>query len=300
MKKLICELLVGKGFDPKLTKRYFSILTKIEESEIKEPEQTHKHHILPKSLFPEYSCFTENPWNCAVLTPRQHFVVHWILAKAETKTYQMSTAFFYMCGGSDNKFLMSRGIVTSRMYDASLKLYRERRSNFKHTEETKKVISEKTKLAFSMDPSMGLRISESLTGLKRSAEFKKGVSERMKLQNPMFKKNMKDRMMGDLNVSKRPEVREKISIGRKSLETRPWEHGRATDESLNVWSVADTAFENMMAYPEKFNTPSKISKLLGVPNKTPVYNLYQKLKGGWNPYEDDRWMSFVQKRFNLL
>ena len=40
-----------------------------------------KHHILPTSLFPEYSSLKLHPWNMVRLTPRQHFIAHWMLAK---------------------------------------------------------------------------------------------------------------------------------------------------------------------------------------------------------------------------
>lgn len=38
-----------------------------------------KHHILPKSDFPEYR---SDPDNIVLLTGRQHFLSHWMLAKA--------------------------------------------------------------------------------------------------------------------------------------------------------------------------------------------------------------------------
>lgn len=40
-----------------------------------------KHHILPSSLFPEYSKFTDAPWNIIKLTAREHYLCHWMLAK---------------------------------------------------------------------------------------------------------------------------------------------------------------------------------------------------------------------------
>lgn len=42
---------------------------------------TEKHHILPKSMFPEYKSLFKHKWNCIVLTPRQHYLAHWMLAK---------------------------------------------------------------------------------------------------------------------------------------------------------------------------------------------------------------------------
>lgn len=41
-----------------------------------------KHHICPKAFFPEYADLRSNKWNCAKLTARQHFIAHWMLAKA--------------------------------------------------------------------------------------------------------------------------------------------------------------------------------------------------------------------------
>lgn len=40
------------------------------------------HHICPKSIFPEFKKFSQNPWNKIRLSGRQHFIAHIILAKA--------------------------------------------------------------------------------------------------------------------------------------------------------------------------------------------------------------------------
>lgn len=54
---------------------------------------TEKHHVLPKAkwLFPQYSNFQLHPWNCARLTPRQHFIAHWILSKVYTSPKQAAS-----------------------------------------------------------------------------------------------------------------------------------------------------------------------------------------------------------------
>lgn len=44
--------------------------------------KSHQHHILPKSLYPEYASFTEHPWNRAILGHREHLIAHYMLAKA--------------------------------------------------------------------------------------------------------------------------------------------------------------------------------------------------------------------------
>ncbi|MFV3255094.1 hypothetical protein ACNI5P_28850, partial [Klebsiella pneumoniae] len=41
-----------------------------------------RHHILPKSIFPEYNDARTYPLNIINLTPREHYIAHWILSKA--------------------------------------------------------------------------------------------------------------------------------------------------------------------------------------------------------------------------
>lgn len=45
-------------------------------------EYIERHHICPKAFFPEYADLRSHKWNCAKLTARQHFIAHWMLAKA--------------------------------------------------------------------------------------------------------------------------------------------------------------------------------------------------------------------------
>lgn len=57
----------------------------------------HIHHILPKAkdMFPEFKDLKKYPWNGIALTPREHFIAHWMLAKMFPKTSQSRT-FYYM------------------------------------------------------------------------------------------------------------------------------------------------------------------------------------------------------------
>lgn len=67
-----------------------------------EIEYVESHHILPKSLFPEFKSLRKNPWNKANLSPRQHFIAHWILCKA-LPHIKMIRAFKMMCAFTENK-----------------------------------------------------------------------------------------------------------------------------------------------------------------------------------------------------
>lgn len=71
----------------------------------------HKHHICPKAkdMFPEYKNSVD--WNTVSVTEREHFILHWILAKAYPGTSQ--TLAFYHMSNRHNKH-KSRDYETAR------------------------------------------------------------------------------------------------------------------------------------------------------------------------------------------
>ena len=78
-------ILSSKPHNNHYLKRYIRFITRAvahNASHI-QSECMERHHICPKApdLFPEYSCLTQYPWNCALLTARQHFIAHLILRK---------------------------------------------------------------------------------------------------------------------------------------------------------------------------------------------------------------------------
>lgn len=78
-------------------------------------DYSEKHHILPKSLFPE---FKTNPENLIRLTARQHFIAHWILSKVFIKYKQrcsMLKAFNRMTTVS--KTNSGRLTVSSKLFE---------------------------------------------------------------------------------------------------------------------------------------------------------------------------------------
>lgn len=62
-----------------------------------EHKVTELHHICPSSLFPEYRNLRKCQWNSARLTPRQHFLAHYLLHKAYGG--KMTAAFVCMSQG---------------------------------------------------------------------------------------------------------------------------------------------------------------------------------------------------------
>lgn len=60
-------------------KRYIKFIEKYSNTHTE--EYTENHHICPKALFPKFANLKKNPWNSSILTGRQHFIAHIMLAK---------------------------------------------------------------------------------------------------------------------------------------------------------------------------------------------------------------------------
>lgn len=81
----ILEILESKSHNKHYLHRYYTfILSCIQINRKNINVKMISHHICPKAndLFPEYSKLKQHSWNGALLTPRQHFIAHWMLWKA--------------------------------------------------------------------------------------------------------------------------------------------------------------------------------------------------------------------------
>lgn len=104
---------------------------------------TEDHHICPRSMWPEYSNFRDNEWNRATLTARQHYIAHWMLARAFGRG--MWLAFLAMHKSSPGQ---GRTYLNSRLYESRRNEVRQgltgdqhHRYGTKQSEETKAKIS---------------------------------------------------------------------------------------------------------------------------------------------------------------
>ena len=88
--------------------------------DLPEDHYTEKHHILPKSMWPEFEKLHENPWNCANLTARQHFIAHRMLYRAFQNS-SMQSALWIMIHTSNLR-------VDSKTYE-SLKIQKRESSS---------------------------------------------------------------------------------------------------------------------------------------------------------------------------
>jgi uncharacterized protein Usg len=114
----IYSILSSKSHNPHYLNRYVAFIEACAQKNVGYEGITESHHILPKAndMFPEYECFETHPWNKIRLTPRQHFIAHWILWKALGGSQSYAFHCFITqvdCGNNHRQNLR----VTSKVYE---------------------------------------------------------------------------------------------------------------------------------------------------------------------------------------
>jgi len=180
----------------KYTKWYYQIVNKRLSSSVLENEYGEKHHIIPRSLGGD-----DSKNNIIKLTAREHFICHLLLVKMvsnKNHKYKMVKAAFGMA-------IMNKNKINSKMYESlkhqyseimkndnpskrpeirekiskTLKSLPKRKTNYKHSDETKKKISD---AVIGRVPWNKGRKYEGggMTGLTHSEETKALISSKMR------------------------------------------------------------------------------------------------------------------------
>lgn len=100
----------------KYTMYYIGIISRARTNNNNNDVYYETHHILPKSVFPEYKNLKKHPWNSVRLTPREHFICHWLLTKmfsSTRKIKQMQKAFAGLAMQNEHQVR----ILTPRQYE---------------------------------------------------------------------------------------------------------------------------------------------------------------------------------------
>jgi hypothetical protein len=123
----------------KYTKWYLSLV-----SSDSDDAYTEKHHILPRSLFPEYkNC----KWNIVKLSARKHFMAHMLLCKMLAKNNnnygKMLSAAMRMKCCNKSQQIKRKFYVNSRIFEIMRIEYSQYLTGKTMQEKTKKLISEK-------------------------------------------------------------------------------------------------------------------------------------------------------------
>jgi hypothetical protein len=180
--------------------RYIKFISSIKNTD--NTSITEKHHILPKSMGG-----LDHPGNLIDLTPRQHYLAHWMLWKAY-KSKQMTATFFSM-NNRVNPYCQRNFIPNSRIYQ-------------KVREDFLKEISDSTSLLW-QDPEYRRKHQVTNSSIKtrqlrseKARELWKNLEYREKItlsrkkawaEGRIHRDHSKCGNKGELNVAKRPEVR---------------------------------------------------------------------------------------------
>lgn len=170
----------------KYGKWYIAIIRKAlsENREKKSGVYYESHHIIPRCMGGKQTI---------LLTAKEHFICHLLLP------------FFTR---NENRFKMINGIVAMKQQSDGQKRYTS-----KNYELIRKLIAEKNSYIFKGKPKPvghGEKVSKARKGMKFSLEHRQNIS-----------KSQIGKMSGDLNISKRIDVRKKISEKKKLLDLNP-------------------------------------------------------------------------------
>jgi hypothetical protein len=166
---------------------------------------TEVHHILPKSIFPE---FKKDQENLVKLTAREHFICHWLLTKFIDDQKIVYALQMMLPNKSGNRYLPKSSIV-----------YQQLKTKFSSNNTGSKgrfwITDGKNNLLIAVNSTIPDRFysgrtfspshKESLKGIPKTAEQKEKQSSAMK---------GKPGVPGELNPAKRNDVRKKISKAR--------------------------------------------------------------------------------------
>ena len=166
--------------------------------------KTELHHILPKSLFPEFKNYKGNEWNFVILEYRAHYIAHYMLYKAIGG--KMSKAFYFMNRYNENK-------LNSILYNNfKVDFYKQISEYMLNNNPMKnKKISEKVSKALTGKKHKHSQITKDKM-VKSSAKF--WESE----EGELLKIATSERMKGDNNTAKKEGVGEKITAKKTGMK----------------------------------------------------------------------------------
>jgi hypothetical protein len=191
------HLLFQKAINLHYAKKYLNFIERFENTGGKI-----KHHFLPKSkdFWFEYKDLKENIWNCVLLTDRQHFIAHCLLAKALGGS-QIS-AFWRMSKGNSKQYQDLREKFVKQHSSFMKKMYEENGTKNK-SEENKRRVKNGT------HNWLKKKNDDPFYFEQREANRKKSVLEKYNQEPLIFSKRQFLEKNGVQNVSQILEVKQK-------------------------------------------------------------------------------------------
>lgn len=196
--------------NPRYLSRYLKFIQTRPGKRVK--YSTHLHHILPKAkdFYPEYKDLKEHSWNGVHLTPREHFIAHYLLHKAFPGTSQ-TLAFYNMANIAGKR--------NSRAYQEARKAHIESLKDLHANPERNKKIGDYWRGRKRPEQSqrlIGHTVSEETRQKLREANLGKTISKETRLK---LSKASKGKALGPAPVDRKNN----ISAARKG--SRPYNNG---------------------------------------------------------------------------
>ena len=213
----------------KYTKWYYNIINNAKDRLLPEDEYFENHHIIPESFFIRRSRNGPPGWlegdpevveNKVQLTPREHFICHWILTKMTTgiaKAKMLNAAWMMATNHNPSQ---KRYKINSRTYE----LLRKEWLNREITEETRKKIGAASKGRIQSAESRKKNseansgTNNAMYGKTHSLEARKKISEAAKGRaSPNKGKKMSEETKEKLRQARKKQIiteetRKKISL----------------------------------------------------------------------------------------
>lgn len=299
------ELLISKGGKPHFIKKYLRMIQSFKYSD---GDYTELHHILPKSMFPEYS---KDKINLVRLTGRQHYLVHVCLALAFPNTRMVYAVVAMRKGGRRNK----SGIrFNSHLYESLRIKFREQLSLqwkgvSRFVGKDNPMYGRRGKnnpqYGYKRTPEQVKKITKGLMKIhKRMAsdpEYKRRVLEkrRANMDLEQFSERARKAKLGELNPnygkdltnSFTPEQRakQKENAQKGMLAKMPWEKGKWNPDNDVYWEKADQ-------FLEALKTMKRSEALLFVygTKDLKAFNatsgIIERFNKGWEPLKCVKWL----------
>ena len=164
------------------------------------------HHILPRSLYPEYA---NDQNNLVRLTAREHFICHWLLTKIINDPKTVYAFQMMIPDPTGNRYMPKSSIVYQNLkIKFSINQQRPKNRSWYTNGVLNKLVkhSSSPPVGFTPGRTFSQAHKDSLKGISKTEEQKQKQSQSMK---------GKSGLLGEKNPATRPEVKAKISQSRK-------------------------------------------------------------------------------------
>lgn len=277
------EILKSKTKDHRYLKRYIAFMEACSTQSINKSQYSEKHHILPKSLYPEYK---KNPKNIVLLTGKQHYIAHWMLAKALDSS-EMWFAFNQMRRIAKNGILYeyAREKISTAISKANTGKKRSKEHMKKiimSTKNKKRAMLKETKTILFVNNDDERWLTGELTSVKT------GYKHTQKTKNKIGKANKGKKWFINENQDVKMFRPDEVPIGFVPYDNPNWHNPTCPD---TVWYYDPTTGEQV-----RLNKYEKVKEKLIKGRNPDLCNGFQHI----NHSESKVYLDLKNKKYSLI